>query len=191
MNTQETPVEETPAENVETTESQDREFDVEARGETLTLVETTHKKGKSAGKLAYFIKVDLTAEDPFGSIRKIVGEENWNRAVMATLVRPNCNDATRDAMSPEGTVSDTSWINAFSEQFLPGSRRSGTGIKQLREKIQAIMEEVQPYMLRLAKKETLSDEDNNRYLNLVVEYADIQEKIEGAARHGKKTKAAK
>lgn len=173
----------------ESPETPDREFDVEARGTVLTLIETTHKRGRAKGNLAYFIKLDMSKPDPFVDIKKLVGEENWNRSIMESLVRPNCNDATHEAINPEtGEVSDTSWINAFAEQFLPGTRRSGTGIKQLREKLQEIMKEIEPFMMKIAKKQTLTEEENNRYLNLVVQYADLQEKIEGKSRKGKKSK---
>lgn len=179
-------------EEVEVTQDEqhqpDREFQVEARGVKLTLIETTHKKGRAKGNIAYFVKTDMSAPDPFADIKKIVGVETFNRAVMQYVIRPNCNDATHEAKDPEtGQVSDVNWVNAFAEQFLPTSRKSGTGIKALREKAQEILENLQPFMLRLAHKEQLPPEDNNRYLQLVVEYADVQEAIQSKQRTGKKS----
>lgn len=176
-------------------EQQDRELDVTLGASSEKLIETTHKKGKTAGQLAYFLKVNLEGSDPFAAIRTAVGKDNFNRAILAEVVRPACNDATHDALSEvdEKNVEFTTalWAAKFVEQFIPGARRSGVGIKQLREKQMEIFNELNPFIVRLAKGESLSQDENNRYLTLLVDYQELSEKIEKSARKGKGKKAVK
>lgn len=169
----------------------DREFELDIRGVINTVIETTQKKGRNSGKLAYYLKIDPTADDPFENVRKSVGAENFNRTIMNEVIRPACNDATHDSVNPDtGVVEDTTWAEKFCEQFLPGSRRPSSGIKQLREKLKALFDEMNPFLLRMAKGEKLTDDENNRYLSLLVEYGDQSEKIESSSRKGKKGKKA-
>src|SRR5574343_146697 len=125
---------ETPA----ATESQDVESEIQIGPKVLPLIETTVKKGPKKGDVRYYLKVDLTKDDPFAEIREAVGKENWNRTVMA-LVRGACDNATHDANNKQGKLTEEDWAKMFIEQFDSGdrsekiekkSRKGKTGAKE-------------------------------------------------------------
>lgn len=155
------------------------------------MIETEEKKGRAKGETRYYLKIDLSKPDPFADVRKAVGEENWNKTIMASVIRPACNDATHDFRREDGTEgSDSDWEKMFREQFLPNTRRSSTGVKQLREKQQALFGEINPLLMKQAHGEKLTPEDNNRLLQLLADFGDINAKIESKSRKGKKKEAA-
>lgn len=174
---------ETPA------ETQDTESEIRVGPKTLTMIETTVKKGPKKGDARYYIKVDLTKDNPFADIIEAVGKENWNRTVMA-LVRSACDDATHDATNDKGQLTDEDWAKQFIEQFISAGRRSTTGVKQLREKHAAILADLQPLMMKQAHGEKLAPEENTRLLQLLADFGDLSEKIEKKSRKGKKGEAA-
>ena len=153
-----------------------------------TLVHTKLKKGKYKGRDQYFLKLNLEEAAPFSRILTAVGKINFNREI-AALVRDKCRDATADAKDDKGEVTDVAWAKAFGEQWEPGSRGSGTGIKFLREKKMEVFAQLNPFIIKLAQGTQLSQDDNSRYLTLLADYSDLDTKIEEKSRTGKKKAA--
>lgn len=170
----------------------------------FSIVGTTHKKGKSKGEPAFFLKQpdDGNFEPLFADIAEAVGKENWYKTVYAEVVRQACNDATKQAIATaaDGKVSDAGWAKAFQEYFLPSTRRSGVHIKDLREKAMEIFGELNPLLARHFEVEKLptgepnpkynplSTQEHNRMLQLTLEYGDVNNKIEERSRKGKAAK---
>lgn len=180
------PTVEAPEAEVVSPEIPDVESPIVIGTKTHTLIETTLKKGKGKGEIRYYLKVDLAKANAFADIIESVGLENWNRTVYAEVIRQACNDATHDATDKDGNVTDADWAKKFQEQFVPGSRKSGTGVKQLREKQQALFAEIQPALMKQAKGEKLTETENHRLLQLLADFQQVNEKIETKSRKGKK-----
>lgn len=184
-----------------TTEITDQETPIEEQwesapiqigGQTFDLLKGAVASGRRKGKLAIFIKIDLANENFLHTIREAVGVENYDREV-AAMIRGWCNDATHDtiAASPTGEFTDDDWQKAFLQQSQPSSRRKSTGIKLLRKKKEDIFEVLNGLVLKKVMGQELDETENNQFLSLSTDYADICEKIEGASRKGKKAKKAK
>lgn len=161
-------------------------------GEEFTIISTVTKKGKKAGRLALFLKPVPTMPEFFAQLRSVVGEENWDKCVMA-MVRTACNDATLEALGQavDGKISESVFGKALIDWFTPATRRSGPHIKDLREKAQEIFSQLNPLLLRhFQHKEgeegALNETEYNSMLQLTMEYSDINQKIEERSRKGKK-----
>lgn len=176
----------------------DTEDPIEINDQNFIVIGTTMKKGKGKGRLAYYLKPEPDHTAFFARLREAVGPENWDKCVYAEVVRKACNDATLQAInqSEDGKPSDVALAKAIVEWFLPSTRRSGTHIKDLREKAQEIFSELNPLLLRHFEKKpgepgSLSEDEHNRLLQLTLEYSDINTKIEEKSRKGKTAVAAK
>lgn len=164
--------------------------DIQIGPKVHKLRETEIKKGKGKGNILYLIEVDLSKPDAFKDIVESVGLANWNRTVYAQVVRQACKDATHDAMK-DGEVADVDWAREFIEQFVQDNRRSKVGVKQLREKQAELFQEVQPLMLKQAHGEKLTPEQNNRLLELLAQFGELNAKLEDLGKKGKARKQKK
>jgi len=166
-------------------QSTDIENPIDIAGQNFVLIETEIKKGRGKGNVAYYLKA--TEEGFIDKVRKAVGEENFIREIYG-MIRERCADATHDAKAKakDGIFTDTAWISMFLEQWLPGARRAGSGKKQLLEKQKLILSELNPLIMRQCNGEKLPEEVQNRMLTLIVEYGEVNEKLENTARKGKK-----
>lgn len=158
---------------------------------------TSGKKGKAKGKVQLFIQ-PFEGETLYAfhmRVRQVVGEENYDKCCQAEVIRRACLDATTQAIqsSENGQLSDVGFSNAFTQWFLPATRRSGVHIKDLREKAQEIFSELNPLLLRHfqfkpGQEGSLNEAEHNRMLQLTLEYSDLNTKIEEKSRKGKTAK---
>lgn len=203
-----TKVEAAPTAENQTPEVPDTTDPLRIADQDFQVLGTTHKKGKGKGKVAYYILPDeKVVKNADGSETKItdyqsmydrlriaVGPENWDKCLYAEVIRKACNDATAQAIgeAKDGIVSDEALAKALVEWFLPATRRSGTHIKDLREKAQEIFGELNPLLLRHFQHpdandpEHLKQEEHNRMLQLTLQYSELNQKIEEKSRKGKK-----
>jgi hypothetical protein len=187
----------TPAEtaNQEAEASKATEDPISIGNQDFVVIGDTVPKGKSKGRLRYNLKPEPNYPDFFKRIGKAVGEENFFKCVFAEVIRRACNDATLQAISEskDGKVSDVAFGKAFTDWFLPSTRRSGVHIKDLREKAQELFSELQPLLLRHfqykpGEEGSLDEQEYNRMLQLTLEYSDLNTKIEDKSRKGIKVK---
>lgn len=170
---------------------QDTKEDIQfPSGRVFETLQGVHTKGKAKGNIRIILNLDLSRPDPFSDLKAEVGVENWNREIMA-LIREKCNDATHDAVaeSTDGIPEDTVWARKFLEQWVSSTRRSGVGVKQLREKLGELFQELNPLLMKQAKApKEMTAEETNRLLTLLADYGDLNEKIEARSRKGKAKK---
>ena len=163
---------------------------VEINGASFELTETTHKKGKAANKLAYFLELGLEAAG-YLKLASAVGTPNFWRTVYTKVIRPACNDATAEAISEEtGKVDEAKWVATFISTFQPHSRRSGgPTLSELREQQQELMPEM-TRLFKLKQSGQISPADDARFLNVFVEFSTLADAIEKKSRKGKAHPAA-
>lgn len=171
----------------------DERFNIQfPSGRTFTTLQGVHTKGKAKGHPRVNFDLDLSKADPFAELRSEVGLENWNRE-LASMIRSKCADATSDAIAEnkEGLLEDTVWAKKFLEQWVPSTRRSGVGVKELRAKMAGIFNELNPLLIKQTKTPTqMTATETNRLLTLLADYSDLNEKVEERSRKGKGKKAA-
>lgn len=185
----------TATENTQVTEQTVKEEFV-ARNKRHQAETAIQKKGKGAGT-EHTVLIPLpneTYSQFLSSIAQDVGVANFEKAVATEVIRQACRDAEKDAEAAatkagkDGQYTLAEWYEKFCAWFL-GARASGEGVKQIREKLAAVMKEMEPLMQLHLKKETrdkMTPDQVNRLLQLMAEFSDLSEKEEGKSRKGKK-----
>ena len=164
--------------------------EIEINGVVDNLYITEGKKGRGKGKLFAYLKPDLNNAQPFSNIQKMVGIENWNRCIIEEFLRPIFREVTKASIDPEtGQISLQSYAGNIRGEFLhPG--RGGDGKKELRKKKDAVGEEIAPFLLILSQNKAIPGEDQPRFRELMLEWSELNAKLEEKERKGKAKKEA-
>lgn len=188
-----------------TTASADEFAPIEINGQTFTLRGHVPTKGRGKGKLQCIFEPEKNPDGSynysalFDKIKEVVGEENWNKTIWSDVVRQACLDATNMALeaSDDGKPHDEDYSTAFIESFISSTRRAGEHLKDIRERVAAIMAEVAPLLLRMNQSPNspdytpLSDEETLRTATLMEEFTTLNQKLEKKSRKGEAKKAKK
>ena len=187
-----------PQEATKPGELADEYLDIQGTSNIIKLVKTTNKRTK---KRAYLPVLETPTDAPmtarelatlsklrhFVPIAEEVGIVNFTRA-LSREVRQAGYDATADSTPADGSEpSDADYWAKFIENWQPSDRRSGTGVKQLREKAAKFyLENVKP-LLELELTGRIALEQHTRLLLVWSEHEEMQEK----ANKGTKPRKAK
>lgn len=174
----------------------EQRFNVTVDGLNFVLIEGEVARGPRSGEKSVLLEVDLSKDDPFEDVIKLVGRKNWNQTIYRDVFKPACNDATADSIREEdGEYEDTVWFAKFKNAFVAPTRQSGTGVKQLREKRDALYAKINPLLMKSVEdKEHFTQEEGLELLRLIPELKGIIAQIEKKSRTGagkKKGTAAK
>lgn len=183
----------------QTEESDDTHEPIEINGDSFSILNTKTKKGKNPGRLAFYLEPnkDEPTEKFLSRFRVAVGPANYDKAIMAYVIRPCSNDSTLQAIdkAEDGRPTDVGLSQSIIEWFLSETRR-GPHIKDLREKSAEIFAVLNPLLTRHFKfkpgqEGALNESEYNQLLQLSMEFGDLQSKIEEKTRKGKKGGAKK
>lgn len=107
------------------------------------------KAGEAKDKLDHKVrpKIDTKVGDPFSLVKVLAGVENFNREV-TKLIWEIADDAAEESLDANGVIHGPTLLAKFAEGFLPGSRKSGGGKRQLQEQISELQLKLQPFMAR-------------------------------------------
>jgi hypothetical protein len=156
------------------------------------------KKGKGAGT-EHTVLIPLPTETYtqfLARYAKAVGQANFEKSIATEVIRQASRDAEKDAETAaakagkDGQYTLQEWMDEQAKWHLPGARRAGEGVKQIREKLIAVMKEMEPLMDKSLKKQPMTQDELNRLLQLMAEFSELSEKEEGKSRQGKTKKAA-
>lgn len=117
------------------------------------------KAGEAKDKQDFKVRpeIDTKLSDPFVIVKTVVGVENFNREV-TKLIWEIADDAASESLDTNGQFHMPTLLLKFVEGFLPGSRKSGGGKRQLQEQISELQLKLQPFMARtlsMMKERTL------------------------------------
>lgn len=154
------------------------------------------REGQKAGDLEQKFRpdFDVKATDPFSQLRTVVGVENFNREIIK-LAWEIADDAVDESVV-DGKVHAPTLATKFCEGWLPGTRRTGTGKKQIKEKMAEIQMKLQPFMkktveaMKAKQPLRISPQEELEVAQLLAELGELSAKLEKKERKGIQVSAA-